>query len=269
MSESSRIARLFQSLQAAGRTALVPYVVAGDPSPELTVSLMQALVSGGADLIELGVPFSDPEADGPDLQQACERALAYQVDLASVLSLAAEFRRSDSRTPVVLMSYLNPIECMGYDRFVSSAVDAGVDAVLVVNMPPEEADPLQSRLRAEGLDSIYMIAPTTSEERVDEIAKQGSGFLYYVALKGITGAGHLNADEVCARLAGLRTKIDLPLAVGFGIADGKAAKALSRHADAVVIGTEIARHIVRHIEVPDKIAEDLKAFMGQIRQALD
>lgn len=264
-----RIQTRFAQLKSQGRTALIPYIVAGDPAPEWSAKLMHALVEGGADLLEFGVPFSDPEADGPDLQAASERALAHGINLKNILEEVARFRRADSDTPVILMGYLNPIERMGYAEFASAAQQAGVDGLLVVNMPPEEAGTLQSEIRRQGLDSIYLLAPTTTDERALKIANEASGFLYYVSLRGTTGSNRLNLDEARARLIHLRSFTELPLAVGFGISDGETVRALSEVADAVVVGAVIARQIAALVDSPELIAAQLKNFMAELRAAAD
>jgi len=241
----SRIEARFRALREAGRTALVPYLTAGDPEPAVTVPLMHRLVEAGADLLELGVPFSDPMADGPVIQAACERALAHGVRLRDVLDMVARFRERDADTPVVLMGYLNPVEAMGYAAFAKRAASAGVDGVLTVDLPPEEAGELVAELRPRGLDPVFLAAPTTSEERARRIAEQARGFLYYVSLKGVTGAGHLDVAEVARRLEALRRAVRLPVGVGFGIRDPDSAARVARVADAVVVGSALVERLAR------------------------
>ncbi len=265
----SRIATCFASLRAQGRKALIPYLTAGDPHPDLTVPLLQALVAAGADLIELGVPFSDPMADGPVIQRAHERALAQGVTLRKVLALVAEFRQQDTRTPVVLMGYLNPVEVLGYAEFAQAAAASGVDGVLVVDLPPEEADGLAAALRQQHLDLIFLLAPTTTSARARQIAAVGSGFLYYVSLKGVTGAGHLDTQGVQARLAQWRALTDLPLGVGFGIQDGATARQVSSGADAVIIGSALIRQMEALAATPKRLLVEVPAWLHALRLALD
>lgn len=263
-----RLAATLSALRAAGRKALNTYIAAGDPTQQATVPAMRALVAGGADIIELGVPFSDPEADGPAIQAASERALANGVALTDVLALVAEFRKVDAATPVVLMGYLNVFLKMGIARFCRSAALAGVDGVIVVNMPPEEAGEFKAQLMAEGLDLVLLLAPTTTASRAAAIAAQASGFLYYVSYKGVTGAGHLDADAIGARLAQLRPGLrDLPLLVGFGIKDGATAAQVAQHADGVVVGSALVETMgsARTAEIPAR----LTAQVEEIRRALD
>jgi len=262
----SRIKNTFDNLQQAGRKALIPYITAGDPHPRVTVDLMHALVRGGADIIELGVPFSDPMADGPVIQKAAERALAHGVSLKQVLGLVAEFRKTDSLTPVVLMGYANPIEAMGYETFSGLAVAAGVDGVLTVDLPPEEAAERVEILKRHGLDPIFLLAPTTPPERVAMIAGFASGYVYYVSLKGVTGAANLDIDSVAAKMKQLRQNIDLPIGVGFGIRDAESAAAVASVADAVIIGSRI----VQELEQGEAGLQDrLVAFLSGVRSAVD
>ncbi|MDX9706839.1 MAG: tryptophan synthase subunit alpha, partial [Azospira sp.] len=218
---SSRIQTTFQRLQAQGRKALIPFITAGDPDPALTVPLMRALVEAGADIIELGVPFSDPMADGPTIQRASERALAKGMTMRKLLALVAEFRQTNADTPVVLMGYANPVEAMGVDRFGAAAADAGVDGVLVVDYPPEESAEFSAAMKAHGLDPIFLLAPTSTEERIAGTARVASGYVYYVSLKGVTGSAALDVDAVAARLPAIRARTGLPVGVGFGIRDAE------------------------------------------------
>ncbi len=263
----NRIDQVFARLRAAGRTALIPYVTTGDPSPALTVPIMHRLVAAGADIIELGVPFSDPMADGPVIQRASERALAQGVGLGDVLGLVADFRATDAATPVVLMGYANPIEAMGTTAFADAARAAGVDGVLVVDYPPEESAEFAALLDARGLAPIFLLSPTTPQSRIAAIGAMARGYVYYVSLKGVTGAGHLDTDEVARRLAEIRRHITLPVGVGFGIRDAASAQAIARHADAVVIGSRI----IEEIESGAAAAAPGRAgaWLAGIRAALD
>jgi tryptophan synthase alpha chain len=241
-----RIQDTFARLRAAKRTGLVPYITAGDPHPRHTVALMHALVEGGADIIELGVPFSDPMADGPVIQLACERALAHGTSLTQVLKLVAQFRRRDATTPVVLMGYLNPIEAMGLQAFARRARAAGVDGVLVVDLAVEEAPEFAPKLRAQGLACIFLLAPTSPEARIKAIARAGSGYLYHVSLKGVTGSASLDAGAVRGKLAAIRRHTALPVAVGFGVRDAQTAARVGQVADAVVVGSALVAEIAKN-----------------------
>ncbi|WP_035054134.1 tryptophan synthase subunit alpha [Andreprevotia chitinilytica] len=262
----SRIESTMQALAAQGRQALIPFITAGDPNPGVTVKLMHALVAGGADIIELGVPFSDPMADGPVIQRASERALAHGVSLRQVLAMTAEFRQTDTKTPVVLMGYANPVEAMGYEVFAKAAAEAGVDGVLTVDLPPEEADECAGILKAHGLDLIFLLAPTTPVSRQLAVQRLARGYVYYVSLKGVTGAAHLDVDSVAAKLAELRKNISLPIGVGFGIRDADTARRVAGVADAVVIGSRL----VQEVEAGEAgLAERLTAFLAGVRSAMD
>jgi tryptophan synthase alpha chain len=263
----SRIAGRFAELKAASRKALVMFVTAGDPEPALTVPLLHALAESGADILEIGVPFSDPMADGPVIQRASERALARGVSLGDVLDMARAFRAKDGDTPIVLMGYANPIEAMGVDKFVAAAKAAGVDGLIVVDYPPEECGPFVELCGKSGIDCIFLLAPTSTDARIREVARAGSGFVYYVSLRGVTGAGHLDADEVLARLPRIRAATRLPLAVGFGIRDAESARRISRGADAVVI----ASSLIQELEAvpPAQAVECARTFVKPIREALD
>ncbi len=262
-----RIADTFAALAKQGRKGLIPYIMAGDPAPGLTVELMHTLVEGGADVIELGVPFSDPMADGPVIQRAAERAIAQGVGLRQTLAMMAEFRKTNDSTPVVLMGYANPIECMGQAAFVAAAKSAGADGVLVVDYPPEESDVFAQQLRAVDMDPIYLLAPTSTEERIAAVAKVASGYLYYVSLKGVTGAGHLDLHEVSQRIPQIRQRTGLPVGVGFGIRDASTAQRLAGMADAVVVGSRLIDAIT---DVPQGDAKAaLLAVMKDIRAGVD
>jgi tryptophan synthase alpha chain len=263
----ARIAERFASLAAQGRKGLVAYIAAGDPSPDLTVPLMHALARAGCDVIELGVPFSDPMADGPVIQRASERAIRNGVGLARTLAFVAEFRRSDAHTPVVLMGYANPIEHMGRVPFAAQAAAAGVDGVLVVDYPPEESEEFTAALRAHGIDPIFLLAPTSTDERIARVAGAASGYLYYVSLKGITGAGHLDIAAVAAKLPSIKARARVPVAVGFGIRDAASAQALARVADAVVIGSRIIEELERAPR--ERALAAVEALMAEFRRAVD
>jgi len=265
----SRIAETFARLKAQSRKALIPFITAGDPMPEITVDLMHDLVAAGADIIELGVPFSDPMADGPVIQRASERALEYHVSLNDVLAMVARFREVDSETPVVLMGYLNPIEIMGYPTFADRAAEAGVDGVLVVDIPPEEGGELLQALREKALDQIYLVAPTSTSERIQRICDAAGGFVYYVSVKGVTGASHLDLDAVENKLAEIRTHTALPVGVGFGIKNAETAAAISRVADAVVVGSALVSRVEALAEEPEKIGAALREVLSSMRLAMD
>lgn len=265
----SRIQATFAQLKQSQRKALIPYITAGDPAPEYTVGLMHALVEAGADIIELGVPFSDPMADGPVIQKACERALKHGTSSADIFKLVAEFRRTNQETPVVLMGYLNPIEALGYEAYVKSAAEAGVDGVLVVDLPPEEAEDFAGLLSRQGLDSVFLLAPTTTLDRARKIAAAGSGYLYYVSLKGVTGSATLDVPAVAEKLNEFADITDLPLAVGFGIRDGKTARALADVSDGVIVGSALVNRIAELAEQPDRIPDALSEVLGDMRRALD
>ena len=264
----SRIAGRLAELKTASKKALIPYFVSGDPSLSATVDMMHALVDSGADILELGVGFSDPMAEGPTIQLAHERALANKVSLRDTLAMVAEFRQTDTTTPVVLMGYANPIEVMGYQRFAEQAKAAGVDGVLVVDLPPEEADQFQSILSQFEIDNIFLIAPTTEFSRVQKIVKAATGYFYYVSLKGVTGAGHMDVDSVKSKLAEIRTVTDLPLCVGFGIKDADSARQIAALADGAVVGSAIVDRIAQADSASDAIAS-VKAFTQTIREAIN
>ena len=263
----SRIAATFERLRQSQRRALIPYFTAGDPDPAATVPVMHALAGAGADVIELGVPFSDPMADGPVNQRASERALRKGVTLARILEQVGEFRRDDERTPVVLMGYANPIEAMGLERFAERAAASGVDGVLVVDYPPEEARELAGMLERRAIDAIFLVAPTTTEARMRELAAAARGYIYYVSLTGVTGASHFDLGAVEAKLARLRSVTSLPIGVGFGIRDGATARAVARIADAVVIGSALVQVLAE--ASPAAAGACAGEFVAGIRQAMD
>ncbi len=270
----SRIKACFDGLKvnagrAKKRQALIPYITAGDPHPSVTVPLMHAMVKAGANIIELGVPFSDPMADGPVVQAACERALKHHVSLRHVLEMVREFRSRDDHTPVVLMGYLNPIEAMGYTEFASAAHAAGVDGVLTVDMPPEEAHDVVPIFRAAQLDPIFLLAPTSSDERIAKICALASGFIYYVSLKGVTGAASLDVSAVTTKLQQIRALTDLPVGVGFGIRDAASAAQVAAVADAVVVGSALVRKLGEFAEQPHKIEQEVVSILSQMRAAMN
>ncbi|GLC93545.1 tryptophan synthase alpha chain [Cupriavidus sp. TA19] len=263
----SRIQKTFAALTAQQKKGLIPFVTAGDPEPGLTVALMHALVAGGADVIELGVPFSDPMADGPVIQRASERALAQGVSLTQVLQWVREFRQTNAETPVVLMGYANPIERMGEEAFAKAASAAGVDGVLVVDYPPEECESFAGLMRDNGMDPIFLLAPTSTDARIEAVAKVASGYLYYVSLKGVTGSASIDLDSVASRLPLIKQHANLPVGVGFGIRDAQTARAIGSVSDAVVIGSRLVQLLE---DTPrEQAVAALQAFIAEIRQALD
>jgi tryptophan synthase alpha chain len=265
----SRLMPTFQSLKQAKRKALVPFITAGDPSPEFTVPTLHAMVDAGADIIELGVPFSDPMADGPVIQKASERALAHKMNLRRTLAMVAEFRRQDMKTPVVLMGYLNPIEALTYEGFAQEAQQSGVDGVLTVDLPPEEAGELLPLLTEARIDLIFLLAPNSTEERIKKMSYLGSGFLYYVSLKGVTGASHLNLSEVERKLAQIRTLTDLPIGVGFGVSSAEMAAAVAKLADAVVVGSAVVSRIESNPGKPEQARKAITDLLQAMRAAMD
>lgn len=267
--ENARLAACFAGL--SGRAALIPYITAGDPLAGPTPVLMHALVEAGADVIELGVPFSDPMADGPVIQQAGERAIAAGTSLSGVLDIVARFRQKDSRTPVVLMGYANPIECLGPDAFITRAAEAGVDGVLVVDYTPEESVAFAARLRSAGLDPIYLLAPTSTEARMLDVARLARGYVYYVSLKGVTGAGNLDTDDVAHHLDAIRRHVRIPIGVGFGIRDAQSAASVARHADAVVIGSKLIQVIQEASREggPQAAVQAAAQWLGGVRRAIE
>ncbi len=267
----SQISPTLAALQAQGRQALIPYITSGDPFADITPSVMHALVAGGADIIELGVPFSDPMADGPVIQKAGERALARGIGLPQVLAMVREFRASNRHTPVVLMGYANPVE--RYDQregaggFIRDAAAAGVDGLLVVDYPPEECEVFAARLKAASMDLIFLLAPTSTEQRIKDVGRIASGYVYYVSLKGVTGAGHLDVAGVAQMLPRIRAHVGVPVGVGFGIRDADTARAVSRVADAVVIGTRLIQ--ILETQTRENAPAAAQDFMAEIRAAMD
>ena len=267
----SRIGSTLAALKAQGRKALIPFVTTGDPFADATPEIMQALADGGADIIELGVPFCDPMADGPVIQQAGERALARGIGLPQVLGCVREFRRANTSTPVVLMGYANPVERYdqkhGAGRFIRDAAEAGVDGLLVVDYPPEECEQFSADLQAAGMDLIFLLAPTSTEQRIRDVAKVATGYVYYVSLKGVTGAGHLDTDAVAQAVPRIRAHVKVPVGVGFGIRDAATAQAVARVSDAVVIGSRLVQLLN---EAPRaQLAAVARGFMAEIRAAID
>lgn len=265
--KSNRIAQTFNTLKRQKRKALIPFVTAGDPNPQVTVPLMHQLVHSGADIIELGIPFSDPMADGPTIQRSSERALKHHVSLNDVLSMVSEFRQTDSDTPVVLMGYANPVEAMGYEFFAARAKQCGVDGILIVDYPPEESEKWVECLDQQGIDAIFLLSPTTPQQRIEQAAKMARGYVYYVSLKGVTGASHLDLQDVSNMLAMLRQYISLPIGVGFGIRDGATAKAVAGVADAVVVGSRIIEEIEKSTEA--EILDKAGHLLNTLRKAID
>lgn len=263
----SRIQSVFAELKAQGKKALIPYITAGDPHPDQTVPLMHALVASGADMIELGVPFSDPMADGPVIQRASERALVHKMGLRKVLDMVKAFRETNQATPIILMGYANPIEAMGAEQFVSLAQASGVDGVLTVDYPPEECEAFNGQLAQANIDSIFLLSPTTEPSRTELIVKQATGFLYYVSLKGVTGAANLDIVEVKKRVAEIRQQTSMPIGVGFGVKDAATAREVAAIADAVVVGSRM----VLAVENSDanNLISNVQALMKELRTAID
>ena len=263
----SRIETKFAALAREGRKGLIPFITAGDPDPARTVEFMHALAAGGADVIELGVPFSDPMADGPVIQRSSERALARGVTLKGVLDDVRRFRERDDATPIVLMGYANPIERMGIDEFGSAARQAGVDGILVVDYPPEESAEFADRMRSYGIDPIFLLAPTSTDERIAAVGRVASGYVYYVSLKGVTGAANLDVSSIAGKMPAIKSRVPLPIGVGFGIRDARTARAVADVSDAVVIGSRIVQ-LLEQTPSEDAVPA-LKAFVADVRQALD
>jgi tryptophan synthase alpha chain len=263
----SRIQGRFEALAKAKRKALIPYIMAGDPHPSLTVPLLHGLVEAGADIIEFGVPFSDPMADGPVVQRSGERALKHGVGLKDVLSLVKQFREKDKTTPMVLMGYANPIEAMGVEKFAAAAKAAGIDGVIVVDYPPEECLEFSALMKKSDIDPVFLLAPTSTQKRIDEVARSGSGYLYYVSLRGVTGAANIDISEIKEKIPLIRKATKMPIGVGFGIRDAESAKRIAQTADAVVIGSRIIQEIEGGR--PEEAVTRVKNFLQPIRQALD
>ncbi|HET7061425.1 MAG TPA: tryptophan synthase subunit alpha [Nitrosospira sp.] len=263
----SRITPVFDKLREQRRKALIPFITAGDPEPAMMVPLMHELVRAGADIIELGVPFSDPMADGPAIQRSSERALAYRVGLNDVLSMVEAFRKSNGTTPVVLMGYANPVEAMGYEVFAARAKGCGVDGVLTVDYPPEEAGELVRHLENQQLDAIFLLSPTTAEARIEKVAQFATGYIYYVSLKGVTGSHRLDLRDVAAKLAEVRSRVSIPIGVGFGIRDKATAKAVAELADGVVVGSRIVEEIEKSSR--GELLANVYQLVSSLRAAVD
>jgi tryptophan synthase alpha chain len=263
----SRIKHVFDELKRNDKKGLVPFITAGDPDPKDTVALMHGLVEAGADVIELGIPFSDPMADGPVIQRASERALSKGITLTQCLAMVAEFRKTNQKTPIVLMGYANPIERMGVEEFAKNAKASGVDGVLVVDYPPEECVDFALKLRSAEIDPIFLLAPTSTDERIAQVAKVASGYIYYVSLKGVTGASTLDTGAVASVIPQIRAQTSIPIAVGFGIRDAESAKRVGQTADAVVIGSRLVQ-ILEEAQ-GDNGLQSLIQFVSGIRKALD
>lgn len=264
----SRIAGCFQRLRQEGRCALIPFVTAGDPDLSVTLPLMHALVAAGADIIELGVPFSDPMADGPTIQRANERALARKVSLRKVLALVETFRGQDIEIPIVLMGYLNPIEVMGYDAFAEAAAGAGVDGVITVDLPPEEAGLFAHMLRKRGLDPIFLLAPTSDKSRIAQICTIASGFVYYVSVKGVTGSAHLDVSHVAKKVSEIRGMTNIPVGVGFGIRDPASAASVGAFSDAVVVGSALVQRVEASARRWEAIPAEVATLVSEMRRAM-
>lgn len=263
----SRIQTVFSSLKAQGKTALIPYITAGDPHPDHTVTLLHTLVKHGADMIELGVPFSDPMADGPVIQRASERALAHKVGLTHVLNMVKVFRETDQKTPIILMGYANPIEVIGPVKFAERAKEADLDGVITVDYPPEECVEFVEELRSRDIDPVFLLSPTTEPKRVELIVNQASGFVYYVSLKGVTGAANLDVQEVTSRVKSIKEQTDLPVGVGFGIRDAATAKAMAAIGDAVVVGSRLVQVIEASTEA--NLMQNVAELMDELKAAVD
>ena len=265
----SRLSTTLSGLASENKKALIVYIVAGDPTPEVTVPLMHGLVEAGVDVIELGMPFSDPEAEGPVIQRAHERALTHGVSLRDCLTMASEFRKTDQDTPIVLMGYLNPIELMGYERFAEEAGAAGISGTIIVNQPPEEAGEADAAFADHGIDPVYLLAPTTTDERAKVVCRASRGFVYYVSLKGTTGASTLDIDDVAEKMARFRKISRLPIMVGFGVRDGQSARAVAEIADGAVVGSAIVKLMEEYRDEPDRLLRSVKQFVSELRTAID
>jgi len=265
----SRLKATFEALKQTNRKALIPFISAGDPNPEFTLPLLHAMVDAGVDVIELGVPFSDPMADGPVIQRASERALEHHTGLRKVLTIATEFRKTNQTTPLVLMGYLNPIEIMGYQTFADHAQQAGIDGVLTVDLPPEEAQDCIALLKSREIDPIFLLAPNSHQDRVKKMDAIGSGYLYYVSLKGVTGAGHLDIADVKKKLAMIKQNTNLPVGVGFGVKDAQTAKMIAKVADGVVVGSALIRKIEANLDNLNQAKQEIIELLKSMRQAMD
>ena len=265
----SRLAATFEALSESGRKALVPFITAGDPSPGFTLPMMHAMVEAGVDIIELGIPFSDPMADGPVIQRASERALEHKMSLRRTLAIATEFRKTNQHTPVVLMGYVNPIEAMGYEDFANAAQRAEIDGVLTVDLPPEEAEECVALLKARDIDPIFLLAPNSTDERIKKMDVAGSGYIYYVSLKGVTGAGHLDTADVETKLNQIKANTSLPVAIGFGVKDAQTAKTVANLGDGVVVGSALISKIEANLDDPERAKKEIVELLVAMRQAMD
>ncbi len=265
----SRLAGEFEELAKKGRKALIPFITAGDPTPDFTLTLMHEMVKAGVDVIELGVPFSDPMADGPVIQRASERALAHKMSLTKTLALAAEFRKTNQTTPVVLMGYLNPIEAMGYENFANAAQNADIDGVLTVDLPPEEGEKCAALLKTSGVDTIFLLAPNSSDGRIEKMSAVGCGYLYYVSLKGVTGAGHLNIQDVENKLKQIKALTPMPVCIGFGVKDAHTAKTISGLGDGVVVGSALISKIENNLDNTERAKTEIIELVSAMRLAMD
>lgn len=265
----SRLSPTFELLKSESKTALIPFITAGDPQPSVTVNLMHDMVAAGANVLELGIPFSDPMAEGPVIQAACERALEHNVSLHDVLDMVAEFRTKNNDTPIVLMGYLNPVEVMGYETFAEAASKAGADGLILVDLPPEEGADLVDALKAKDIDPIFLLAPTTTDDRIEKICNIASGFVYYVSLKGVTGAANLDVDSVVKKVNQIRGHTSVPVGVGFGIRDAESAAQVGAVADAVVVGSAVVKRVAENAADPEKISREVCGLLSSMREAMD
>ncbi|VAW59425.1 Tryptophan synthase alpha chain [hydrothermal vent metagenome] len=265
----SRLKTTFDALKAEHKTALVPFITAGDPQPSVTVKLLHDMVAAGASILELGIPFSDPMAEGPVIQAACERALVHNVSLRDVLGMVKAFRAEDNETPIVLMGYLNPVEVMGYQVFAEAASEVGVDGLILVDLPPEEGEVLIAALKSQQIDPIFLLAPTSTNERMKTICAEASGFVYYVSLKGVTGAAHLDVDSVVKKVGQIRTHTSVPVGVGFGIRDAASAAQVAAVADAVVVGSAVVKRVAENADNPQKMSQQVCELLSSMRSAMD
>jgi len=265
----SRLSPTFELLKSESKTALIPFITAGDPQPSVTVNLMHDMVAAGANVLELGIPFSDPMAEGPVIQAACERALEHNVSLHDVLDMVAEFRTKNNDTPIVLMGYLNPVEVMGYETFAEAASKAGADGLILVDLPPEEGADLVDALKAKDIDPIFLLAPTTTDDRIEKICNIASGFVYYVSLKGVTGAANLDVDSVVKKVNQIRGHTSVPVGVGFGIRDAESAAQVGAVADAVVVGSAVVKRVAENADNPEKISREVCGLLSSMREAMD
>ncbi|MEH6456270.1 MAG: tryptophan synthase subunit alpha [Cocleimonas sp.] len=266
---SNRLKDCFTKLEENGKKALIPFVTAGDSNKSITVPLMHRMVESGADIIELGVPFSDPMADGPTIQLACERALVHHTSIADIIEMVKEFREKNTITPIVLMGYLNPVEAFGYENFAKAAADVGIDGLLTVDLPPEESGQMAKILANYNIDPIFLLSPTTTPERIKLIVNAGSGYLYYVSLKGVTGSSILNVEEVAGKVAEIRAQTNLPIGVGFGIKDAESATSISAVSDGVIVGSAIVKIIENNVDDADTILDEIGALLNSMRKAMD